>query len=137
MGPEISYSKNTSALDGLDLSGFFYGWPQKPNETTLRTSIQCADYVVLAIDRKKNKLVGYITAITDHVLVAYIPFLEVEKHYQRRGIGRILLDTLLEEIGDLYMIDLACDKKLANFYKEAGFRSWHAMIKRNYDRLHV
>jgi hypothetical protein len=30
------------------------------------------------------------------------------------------------------MIDLVCDKEIAGFYKEAGFESDHAMIKRNY-----
>jgi len=47
--------------------------------------------VVLAIDADNNKLAGYITALTDGVLSAYIPFLEVEKSYQKQKIGTILV----------------------------------------------
>ncbi len=128
----IVYSIEKTDLAGLETTGFFEGWPNKPNETVLRKSIGNADYIVLAIDTGKRKLVGYITALSDDVLVAYIPFLEVEKSYQHKGIGHALVGKLLEQLSHLYMIDLVCDKEIADFYKEAGFEAWHAMIKRNY-----
>jgi len=76
--------------------------------------------------------VGYITALSDRVLAAYIPFLEVEKSYRHQGIGHALVAKMLDQLGHLYMIDLVCDKDVAGFYEEAGLESWHAMIKRNY-----
>jgi ribosomal protein S18 acetylase RimI-like enzyme len=98
----------------------------------LRASIENADYAVLAIDTSCNKLVGYITALSDGVLSAYIPFLEVEKGYQGQGVGTTLVKKMVGQLDHLYMIDLVCDKELAGFYSEAGFKSWHAMIRRNY-----
>jgi len=129
---EIEYSIKKEDIVGLDTKGFFVGWPNKPTEEVLQKSVENASYVVLAIDTEKNKLVGYITALSDNVLAAYIPFLEVEKDHQHKGIGTTLVKKMLEQLDHLYMIDLVCDKELADFYKEAGFESWHAMIKRNY-----
>lgn len=128
----IVYSLNKSDINNLSMEGFFDGWLKKPSQEVLKKSIENAGYVVLAIDSEKKALVGYITAITDNVLSAYIPFLEVEKSYQKQGIGHALVRKLLEQLSHLYMIDLVCDKELADFYSEAGFESWHAMIKRNY-----
>ena len=128
----IVYSTDKNDLTSLKIENFFAGWPHKPSEEILRKSIVNADYVVLAIDKNKKRLVGYITALSDTVLSAYIPFLEVEKEYQGQGLGSTLVKKMLEQLSDLYMIDVVCDKKIAGFYKEAGFQSWHAMIKRNY-----
>ena len=129
---DIRYSTDKKDISGLIASNFFDGWPNKPTEEVLKKSIENADKVVLAIDPEKNQLVGYITALTDDVLAAYIPFLEVEKTYRNNGIGKTLVKKMLEQLDHLYMIDLVCDKELAGFYTEAGFESWHAMIKRNY-----
>ncbi|MHB0865555.1 MAG: GNAT family N-acetyltransferase [Minisyncoccota bacterium] len=128
----VTYSTKKADLADLEVTGFFEGWSNKPDESILRKSIENADHIVLAIDTEKKKLAGYITALSDSVLAAYIPFLEVEKSYQHKGIGHTLVSKLLEQLSHLYMIDLVCDKELADFYSEAGFESWHAMIKRNY-----
>lgn len=128
----IRYSTNKKDLENLEIKGFFEGWPEKPNEDVLKKSIENSGVVVLAVDDEKKKLIGYITALTDGVLSAYIPFLEVQKNYQKQGIGHELVKRMTNELKDLYMIDLVCDKELADFYSEAGFVSWNAMIKRNY-----
>lgn len=130
----IHYSTDKRDLKGLETTGFFAGWPEKPSEEVLRKSIEGATYVVLAIDAHKNKLIGYITALSDGVLAAYIPFLEVEASYQGRGIGATLVKKMIGQVGHLYMVDLICDKEIAGFYQstETGFESWHGMIRRNY-----
>lgn len=128
----IIYSTEKTSIRSYEVGQFYADWKQKPNKETFLQSIEKADYAVLAIDEEKNKIIGYITAITDHVLSAYIPFLEVDKSYQKQGIGTLLLQKILEQIGDLYMIDLIADKDKASFYEKAGLKSWNAMIKRNY-----
>ena len=128
----ITYSTNKSDLSELELSNFFEGWPKKPSDDILRRSIENATYMVLAIDSEKKQLAGYITALSDGVLSAYIPFLEVERGYREQGIGHTLVEKMVQQLGHLYMIDLVCDKEIAGFYEEAGFESWHAMIRRNY-----
>lgn len=128
----IVYSVNKEDLVNLKIKNFFVGWFNKPNEEILRKSIVNSDYIVIAIDKKEQRLAGYITAISDNTLSAYIPFLEVDPDYQKKGIGGTLVKMMIEQLDKLYMIDIVCDKNLAGFYEKAGFRSWHAMIKRNY-----
>ena len=132
---KITYSIHKEEAHSVISTDFFQGWPNPPSNQMLLQSILNADYVVLAIDQDRNRLVGYITAISDNVLSAYIPFLEVIPSYQKQGIGHELVKRILEQLAHFYMIDLVCDKELAGFYEEFGLVSWHAMIRRNYKTL--
>jgi ribosomal protein S18 acetylase RimI-like enzyme len=67
---------------------------------------------------------------------AYIPLLEVLPEYQGSGIGSELVRRVLAPVGDLYMVDLACDEELVPFYERLGFmRVGAAMGIRNRDAL--
>ena len=129
----INYTFTTEGISPEQLKGFFDGWlnPVSP-ETHLRL-LRNSDEIVLAIDRETKRVVGFITAITDHVLSAYIPLLEVLPEYRGQGIGKELVDSMLERLGDLYMIDLICDQELQAFYAKRGMREATGMIMRNYD----
>ena len=63
-----------------------------------------------------GRVVGFITAISDGVLSAFIPLLEVLPEYQGRGIGSELVKRMLRELEDFYMVDLVCDPELESFY---------------------
>lgn len=77
-------------------------------------------------------VVGFITAITDHVLSAYIPLLEVLPSYQGQGIGLELVQRMLEKLNSIYMVDLLCDPDLQPFYARAGMQPASGMLVRNY-----
>ncbi|MBA2682288.1 MAG: GNAT family N-acetyltransferase, partial [Ktedonobacteraceae bacterium] len=72
------------------------------------------------------------TAITDHVLCAYIPLLEVLPSYQGQGIGTELVRRMLEKLNNIYMVDLLCDPDLQPFYARAGMQPTTGMLLRNY-----
>jgi ribosomal protein S18 acetylase RimI-like enzyme len=71
-------------------------------------------------------VVGFVTAISDGVLSAYIPLLEVLPEYQGRGIGAELVRRLLDRLGGLYMVDLCCDEDVVGFYERLGLARWDA-----------
>src|SRR5687768_1927525 len=73
----ISYRHSVDGIEALHLTGFFVGWPSPPSPEIHLLALRHSDAVVLAIDDETGMVVGYITAITDHVLAAYIPHLEV------------------------------------------------------------
>jgi hypothetical protein len=48
------------------------------------------------------------------------------------GIGSQLLQRILEETKNYYMVDLCCDESLVSFYEKMGMKKTAGMIKRNY-----
>ncbi|MBM6614962.1 GNAT family N-acetyltransferase [Desemzia sp. RIT804] len=114
------------------LEGFFVGWPDHPGLEGHLQLLKQSSNVVIALDEHKRKVIGFITAISDGVLSAYIPFLEVLPEYQDQGIGKELIERMLKELNDLYMIDLCCDEDLIEYYEKFGMRKSNGMIFRNY-----
>ncbi len=130
----IDYLYSADDLTPDQLHGFFVGWPNPPARDVHLRLLRQSDAIVLAVDSTTNALVGFITAITDGVLAAYIPFLEVLPAYQHRGIGRELVSRLLDRLKNLYMIDLLCDQELQPFYTQFGLHRATGMFLRNYER---
>lgn len=108
---------------------FFEGWLDPPSPETLLQILESSDHVVIAIG--DGDVIGFVTALTDGVLSAFITLLEVVPEDQGKGIGHSLINQLMEEIGDLYMVDLVCDANLSRFYAELGFAATTGMSRRN------
>jgi ribosomal protein S18 acetylase RimI-like enzyme len=129
---KIRYRSTTEGITPEQLTGFFEGWPDPPSPETHLRILEGSDHVVLAID--DAAVVGFITAISDGVLTAHISLLEVLAAFRGMGIGSELVRRMLEQLGDLYAIDLICDTDLQPFYVQQGMRPAQAMMVRNYDR---
>ena len=127
---EIIYSSDKRYIDQLTTLGFFVGWPNPPTDKTLKKILGSSQHIYLAID--KERLVGFINAISDQVLSAYIPLLEVLPEYQGRGIGQILVTKMKEDLQKYYMIDICCDQEVLPFYEGLGFKRGHSVMRRNY-----
>lgn len=126
----------TNSLEGISadmLTGFFDGWPNPPSPQTHLTLLKNSSKVIIAIDEQKNKVVGFITAISDGVLSAYIPLLEILPEYKNQGIGKELVNRMLNSLEDIYMIDLCCDNDLVPYYKKFGMHQTNGMIFRNFN----
>ena len=130
----IDYLDSAENIAAGQLPGFFAGWPDAPTPEVHLRLLRNSDVVVLALDIASGQVAGFITAITDGVLAAYIPFLEVLPAYQHQGIGQTLIRRMLERLQDLYMIDLLCDEDMQAFYER--FEMYHAvgMCARNFAR---
>jgi len=127
----------TDSLDGVTvdmLAGFFVGWPNPPSPETHLKILQQADLIELAIDGESGRVVGFLSGISDGVMSAYLPLLEVLPEYQGKGIGSELLRRMLARLKDLYMVDLTCDTKLQPYYERFGLRRSTGMMIRDFDR---
>lgn len=138
VGAERSNIKYTTSLDGLTpdrLTGFFVGWrnPLGPDDhlRVLRASYR----VVLAIDEGTGQVVGFINAISDGLLSAYIPLLEVLPEFKYQGIGTELVRRLLHELQHLNMVDLSCDDDVVPFYQRFGMFRVNSMSIRRFNPL--
>ena len=99
------------------------GWSNYTNRPQqLEQAFHQSLFVMVAYD--EDKLVGLIRAVGDGLTIVFIQDLLVCPHYQRQGIGRGLLQQMLERFKDVYQIQLATEQSDKNltFYQELGFR---------------
>ena len=129
----IVYRDSIQTVTAGKLCGFFVGWKSPLSPEAHLKVLAANDHVVLAIDQETDKVVGFVTAISDGVLAAYIPLLEVLPDYQRRGIGTELMRRMLEKLDGLHMIDLVTGRELEPFYARFGMKAAAAMIVRNHN----
>lgn len=101
----------------LELYREQHWWPN-------RTAGQIAD----ALDRGPavgawydDELVGFIRAVTDGVLRAYLEDVLVAQHHRRNGIGRALVTTMLDVLQPIPVVTLFCSNDLVDFYEAVGF----------------
>jgi ribosomal protein S18 acetylase RimI-like enzyme len=130
----IVYTDDVTYLRAEELAaGFFDGWPHSPTTETHVRLLQGSYKVWLARD-ESGKVVGFINAISDGVLAAFIPLLEVVPSHKGQGIGSELVRRMLDSLKHLYSIDIVCDADLEPFYAQFGLRKYNAMITRHYER---
>ena len=130
----ITFQADLHGITPERLQGFFLGWPNSPAPATHLRLLAGSTYVELAVDSNTGQVVGFINAISDGVLTAYIPLLEVLPAYQGQGIGATLVTRLLARLNHLYMVDLLCDADVQPFYARLGMRPATGMMLRHYDR---
>ena len=132
--PDAAKIRFTTSLEGLrpsDLKGFYDGWPHPPSlEERLRV-LRGSTHAVLAVERETGRVVGFVNALSDGGLCAFIPLLEVLPEFRGRGIGRELVRRMLKTLDGHYAVDLVCDEDLADFYEPLGFVRGRAMLRRD------
>ncbi len=126
----IVYQETLERITPDQLQGFFQGWPNPPSPEAHLRLLRGSEHLVLALDSETNNVIGFVTAISDGVLSAYIPLLEVLPDYQQHGIGTELMQRVLARLSSMYMIDLVCDPDLQAYYERFGMQPASAMIIR-------
>ncbi len=100
------------------------GWLSANYPERLYKAMNNCETVFTAWDN--NKLVGLINAIDDGELTAYVHYLLVNPGYQGQGIASELLRMVKEKYKDyLYVILIAENKPLIEFYNKNGFEATH------------
>ena len=130
----IDYIDSAVGITPEMLDGFFEGWLFSPSKEKHFQILENSQFVILAIDDSNGKVVGFINAVSDMVLCAYVPLLEVLPDYRGNGIGSELVKKMLKKLERFYMIDLTCDAKVQPIYQSLGMKKMTGMMIRNYDR---
>ncbi len=88
--------------------------------------LEHATLTITAWDREK--LVGIARTLTDFTYVAYLADLAVDAGYQRRGIGRRLVEETSAQLGAECMVVLLAAPQANDYYPKLGFehnpRAW-------------
>lgn len=127
-----AYQTNLQGITPQQLEGFFVGWPDPPSPDTHLRILKGSAFVVLALEG--GRVIGFVSAISDGVLSAYISLLEVLAERQGRGVGRELMQRMNALLEGLYMIDVLCDDQVLSFYEKLGFQAAGGAMVRRYDQ---
>ncbi|MFI5385878.1 MAG: GNAT family N-acetyltransferase [Fimbriimonadales bacterium] len=129
----IRYQDDLHGISAAMLEGFGTGWRKPLTGERLLHVLRGSSAVLLAFD--DHRVAGFANALSDGVLMAYIPLLEVKPEYQKHGIGTELVRRLIEKLGGHYGIDLLCDEELVPFYERLGMKRVSGMTLRDFDAL--
>jgi ribosomal protein S18 acetylase RimI-like enzyme len=126
----ITYRTDLDDLGEADLTGFFVGWP-KPPSPAQHLAVLRGSYRVVIARSPDDGVVGFVNMISDGVLTAFIPWLEVRPEFQGQGIGTELIRRIAAEAAHFYSVDLVCDDALRPYYERLGMIALTGMGLRN------
>lgn len=128
----IKYTTNINNINETNLGGFFVGWAAPLDTNKHYELLKNSTFIVQAIDDERDKVVGFITALSDMVNSSFIPLLEVLPEYQKRGIGRELVERMLGLLDNINCVDLMCDEDMQSFYQKFDMLKSRGMVIRRY-----
>ena len=126
----ITYTDSLESVVTADLQGFLAQWDFTPPDGTLHAMLAASSEIILARDSESATICGYIAALSDGIVCAYISAIEVRPAYRQRGIGTALLHQMTDRLA-VYGTYLSCAPALVAFYESAGFSRVAGMAKRN------
>lgn len=127
----IYYTDDLASVREDMLHGFFAGWPRRPSAGQHLAVLRGSYRSVVAIDDAHGRVAGFVNMLSDGVLTAFIPWLEVLPGYQGQGIGGELMRRILDGTERFYSVDLVCDAPLVAYYERFGMRgSRSALLRR-------
>ncbi len=97
------------------------GWDSGNHPEKLQAAMRNSDRVQSAWDG--DALVGLMTGISDGVMTAYFHYLLVRPEYQGGGIGKELVQRMLEHYSECMTTVLISYNFQVGFYERCGFRA--------------
>lgn len=94
-------------------------WSSADKPRQLLAALRNSDALVTA--RIDGRLVGLGNAISDGHLVVYYPHFLVHPDCQRQGVGRAMMQVLMQKYAGFHQQMLTADGKAVEFYKSMGF----------------
>ena len=126
----IIFSDDIAKISPSHLKGFFVDWKKPPTTNDHFKMLSGSSYFIVAKDSTTNKIVGYITALGDGTMTAFITQIEVLPENQNKGLGTELLTKMLNKLNKYPNIDLTCDEKMIPYYEKFGFEKSISMVIR-------
>ena len=114
------YTDDLASVREDMLQGFFVGWPRRPSAGQHLAVLRGSYRSVVAIDDADDRVAGFVNILSDGVLTAFIPWLEVLPGYQGQGIGGELMRRILDGTDRFYSVDLVCDAPLVPYYERSA-----------------
>jgi predicted N-acetyltransferase YhbS len=127
----LYYTDDLASVREDMLHGFFVGWPRRPSARQHLAVLRGSYRSVVAIDDADDRVVGFVNMLSDGVLAAFIPWLEVLPSYQHQGVGGELMRRMLDGTDRFYSVDLVCDASLVPYYGRFGLHGAASALLRH------
>jgi len=120
----ITFKENNKNIEEFNLLYDSVGWGAY-NEKTLKKALDNTFYSISVYDTEK--IIGYGRLIGDTICFIYVHDVMVIPEYQRKGIGTIIMQNLLEKINEIkkenpdLRVYLGASKNREKFYEKFGF----------------
>ena len=95
------------------------GWSSAEKPRQLMAALRNSHTLVTA--RIGGELAGLGNAISDGHLVVYFPHMLVHPGHQGKGVGRLMMQAMLELYAGFHQMMLTADGGAIDFYKALGF----------------
>ena len=118
MNATISLTDSIARAEVVELYGA-NAWSSAKKPEQLLAALRNSHRLVTA--RMDGRLVGLGNAISDGILVVYFPHLLVHPDFHRQGIGRSMMQALLERYRGFHQLMLTADGGAVDFYRSLGF----------------
>lgn len=114
-------------IDNVDEYNYLFdivGWGSYPKEIS-KKALSKNIYSVSIYDN--DSIIGYGRLIGDGIIFLYIHDVMVKPEYQGKGIGKIIMNKILEKIKEIksenpdLIVYLGASKGKEGFYKKCGF----------------
>ena len=117
----LKYEYQFNINDVEDMREVYYsnGWEGHSQEDIIKI-FNISTHVIIA--KKDAKVVGFIRALSDGVFNAAIYDLVVHIDYQQQGIGKAMINLMLEHLGELSCVHLISTTGNEVLYEKMGFR---------------
>ena len=118
MNIEVSLADSIEQEEVLDLYRA-NGWSSAEKPIQLMAALRNSHALVTA--RIGGELAGLGNAISDGHLVVYFPHMLVHPEHQWKGVGRLMMQAMLERYAGFHQMMLTADGAAIDFYKAMGF----------------
>lgn len=95
------------------------GWKTAEYPNRLQKAIKNSDYIMTIW--QKEELIGLISAITDGYINVFITYLLVKPKYQKRGLGKKMMNDFLEKFDGFGRRILTTESDKEGYYQKFGF----------------
>ena len=115
---DLSTKVKPSAIELADLFSQTT-WAAKRTAESIDKMLNSLDTFVCI--RYNKRLIAFGKAITDGVYRALIDDVIVDKAYQKKGLGKLVMVKLLDQLTEVDQLFLNTKPELEDFYKQFGF----------------
>lgn len=95
-------------------------WASERKKLDIRKMLK--NLTVFVTIRDNSNLIGFGRAVSDGIYRALIDDIIVDHSYQKSGIGKVIVEALLNQLDGIDEIFLNTNPDLEEFYKKFGFK---------------